>query len=138
MPDVNGWEEIKRKIKTIIQWIVSSFLDAVFLVCWIVIQWFVNQKIIANLNLSGIDEWMLITFQVLFSIATLIPVIAYIGIDVCKVILRSWAQIQQERFLLQELRQNKFKSLSSKKDNSQLNKPDSSNTEGQSDDSQNI
>lgn len=128
MYDYNEAEEVKIKLKTIGQWAMSAFLDALFLVCWVFIQWVV-QNVIIYLNLSGIDKWMLVTFQVLFSIATLIPIIAYIVRDIVKVIFRTWAQIQYERFLLQEFTKNKLKS---KPDNKIS---DSINTEGAPNDS---
>jgi ABC-type transport system involved in Fe-S cluster assembly fused permease/ATPase subunit len=84
--------EIKTEIFTFLRWIISGVMDSVFLIIWVVTQWATN-NIINNLNLSGIDKWVLITFQILFAVSTLAPVIVYIYVDIRIMILRAQHRI---------------------------------------------
>ena len=87
--------EIKTETFTFLRWIISGVIDSVFLIIWVVSQWGTN-SIISNLGLSGIDEWVLITFQILFAVSTLAPVIVYIYVDVRIMILRAQRRIVLE------------------------------------------
>jgi hypothetical protein len=87
--------EIKTETFTFLRWIISGVIDSVFLIIWVVTQWGTN-NIISNLSLSGVDKWVLITFQILFSISTLAPVIVYIYVDINIMILRAQRRIVLE------------------------------------------
>lgn len=95
----NEWEErIADEFKARITWTISSLLDVVFLAIWVGTQWLVN-KFIANLELSGIDEWVLLNFQLLFAISTLVPPVIYIYVDTRIMLLRASRRIQREKEL---------------------------------------
>ncbi len=89
------WVEIKSETATFLRWAISGAIDSVFLIVWVFTQWLTN-NIINSLNLSGIDKWVLIIFQVLFAISTLTPVIVYIYADIRIMILRAQRRISQE------------------------------------------
>ena len=72
--------------------IADSFLLAV----WAVSTWFINTHILEKLELSGsIEQAMLSVFQWIFATSTLIPVLAYTIVDICKVIKHTWNQIRK-------------------------------------------
>ena len=83
------------KLHLFAKWALSSLVDGVFLVLWVCVQWLVNQ-LISNLPLSWIDGWMLLLLQFLFAIATLVPIIAHVGVNVVRHIVHSWNAIQEE------------------------------------------
>lgn len=92
------WKELGSELKTFTIWAISSLIDGVFLAFWVLIQWLVS-KVIISLELSGIDQWMLYLFQLLFAISTLVPVIIYIYVDIRVMVLRARRRIQYETVL---------------------------------------
>jgi hypothetical protein len=56
-------------------------------------------KVIANLQLSGIDKWVLSAFQLLFAVSTLAPVVVYIYVDIRVMLLRAQGKIRHEIML---------------------------------------
>ncbi|MGB0389339.1 MAG: hypothetical protein ACPGWR_31335 [Ardenticatenaceae bacterium] len=102
MSDIDYWAEMKIKIKSIVKWLSYSFLDAVFLSGWVALQWFVSEIVIKNLQLSGLDEYILLSFQYLFSWATLLPIIAHIFIDSWTITLRTLTELWKEYLLFRQ------------------------------------
>jgi ABC-type transport system involved in Fe-S cluster assembly fused permease/ATPase subunit len=89
------FQEIRSETTTFLRWVISGLIDSVFLIIWVFTQWLTN-SIINNLNLSNIDKWVLIIFQILFAASTLAPVIVYIYVDVRIMILRAQSRIALE------------------------------------------
>lgn len=58
-------------------------------------QQFVSQ-ILRNLELSGIDYWVLIIIQLLFAIATLMPILIHICVSSTRRIIQAWKTIREE------------------------------------------
>lgn len=66
-PPLDDWKDLKTKTKTVIKWMTSTLLDNLFLLAWLLLQVGVSQAI-SVANISGIDQWLLIIFQIIFAI----------------------------------------------------------------------
>ena len=89
-------DDLKSKAGRLGIQIASIVVDSIFLSLWVAIQYSVDRFIVKKLGLSGVDQWMLITFQVIFALATLAPVIIYVYVDIRVMIIRAGRQIRQE------------------------------------------
>lgn len=96
MNNSGEWTQLNAQLKILSKWIISSLIDSGFLAIWVFLQWLVNTKLIANLELSGIDRWVRQVFEVLFAISTLAPVVIYIYVDIRVMLLRARKTIQRE------------------------------------------
>jgi len=96
MNDKQEWENLRSNFNVYLRWVLASFIDAIFISLWIITQWIVNTYVIKRLELSGIDQWQLNTFQLLFAIATLIPIASYVIKDSAVIIIRTWRAIRSE------------------------------------------
>lgn len=97
MNEMINWCELKETIKTVCFWAIVSFFDSLFLAIWVIIQWFVNDNIIKPLNLSGINNVVLIIFQVMFAISTLSPVAITIYRNISIIMVRTQRKIINEK-----------------------------------------
>ena len=88
--------ETKIRLSTIIKWILSGFIDSLFLIFWVLIQWG-TQRILGNLELMGIDRLVFYIFQALFAISTLAPVVIFMYSDIATMVIRAKLQIQTEK-----------------------------------------
>lgn len=88
--------EHMSEVKAFGSWALSSILDAAFLVFWVVLQWGV-QQIIDLFPLKGLDQYVLTTFQFIFAITTLLPVIFYIIVDGVKIYYQARIKIHTEK-----------------------------------------
>lgn len=92
----NEWYDLINNLKIFTVWAASSLIDAVFLALWVFTQWFVNENVIKIFTLNDLDRWMLETFQIIFAIATLAPIIVYVYVDIRVMLLRAQRKIRQE------------------------------------------
>ena len=91
-----GWSgSPKREFRRRGKQIICIVIDAVFLCLWAVVQCLVK-ILIERLELSGIERWVLLTFQVIFAVSTIVPVIIYIYVDIKVMVNRAARQIKQE------------------------------------------
>ena len=99
MSKANGWVALKDTLRQYFLWIITAFLDSIFLIVWAITQWLVNTKIISPLlpTLSLTDKFVLYVFQFLFSIATLAPVTITIYRDISIMILQTQRKIRREK-----------------------------------------
>lgn len=67
----------------------SVALDCLFLAFWVVVQWVVASQIVERFRLEGLDEYVLLTFQSIFAVSTLFPILVYIGVDLYTVFLQA-------------------------------------------------
>lgn len=88
-------KEVSDELRTFAKWFLSGVIDSAFLILWVFVQWG-TRKVIANLTLSGIDQWMFLSFQVIFAISTLAPIIIYIYTDIRVMIIKGQRRIQYE------------------------------------------
>jgi hypothetical protein len=90
------WTELKDTLRLFTVWTVSSLIDSAFLALWVTVQWFVNNKVVTPLILTGIDRFVLTIFQILFAISTLAPVVITIYRDIRIMLLRTQRKIRKE------------------------------------------
>lgn len=95
MSENGEWQDLKKRLGVFCLWAVSALLDTAFLSLWVYVQYVANEKVIGNLELSGIDKLVLGAFQVLFAVSTLAPVLVYIVKDVMIMILKARMQIRE-------------------------------------------
>ena len=95
MAKATQWNELRSELQMFFKWTVSGLIDSAFLVLWVFVQWG-NQKLIANLQLSGIDKWQLLAFQILFAISTLASVVIYIVTDISVMVIQAKKRIKKE------------------------------------------
>jgi len=91
-----NWKDLSVNFRVYSVWTLSSIMDSTFLAAWVALQWIVNEYVIKNLGLRGVDYWMLLIFQVIFAISTLIPIIIYIYVDIRVMITRAQFIIHAE------------------------------------------
>ena len=90
------WKEVTDTLRLFTVWTVSSLIDSAFLVLWVTVQWFVNNKVIRPLILTGIDQLVLTIFQILFAVSTLAPIAITIYRDIRIMLLRTQRKIRKE------------------------------------------
>lgn len=76
-------------------WVLSSLVDGVFLISWVWVQWLVGQ-VIGSLPLYGIDDWTLLVVQLLFAIATLVPIVAHICVTIIRTVIEAREIIRRD------------------------------------------
>lgn len=99
-----GENVLAEKLKTVTTWMGSIILDTLFLALWILLQWGVEKLIGLFPVHSIIDLILLITLQILFSIATLVPVVLYIWGDLTIMYYQVVSRIEQEKSSINEVR----------------------------------
>ncbi|MEA5517021.1 hypothetical protein [Nodularia sp. UHCC 0506] len=95
----NGFvKDLVGKLQTLLLEITSIILDAFFLALWVLVEWALNKYVIKALELSGISQWVLVTFQIVFSISTLVVVLSYVILDITTIVTKNWRKIKLEVF----------------------------------------
>ena len=89
------------EVKLFSKWIISSLLDGLFVAIWAAIQWGAQQAVV-NFPLEGVDLWTLRTFQLIFAITTLAPILIYIIMDTTIMIIRARIRVKNELTKLEE------------------------------------
>lgn len=105
MTTSNGESSLKdlgQKINDFANLTISSLIDAIFLVIWVLAQWLLS-SILKNFELSGFDQLVLSVFQALFAFSTLAPIVVYIYRDIRIVISRAQRIIDKEEKLRKEM-----------------------------------
>jgi len=105
----NQWKELGNQIQVFMQWSISSIIDSAFLALWVLLQWLLDVKVIQEYKLSSIDFWILFTFQIIFAVSTVIPVIIFIYTDIRIMLLRARRRIQREIEAGEENQRNEHK-----------------------------
>ncbi len=75
---------------------ISLIIDVVLLVFWVLTQGVVARVVDSFLVLSGINQLILIVIQIMFGIATLIPIVTYILTDISISMSNGMKKIQKE------------------------------------------
>lgn len=97
----NEWKELKSTLSEFSIWAITSIIDGLFIIIWVVIQYGVG-RVINALKLDGIDRIVLYIFQFLFAISTLAPVAITIYRDIRIKLLRMKKSIRLEEGTNQE------------------------------------
>lgn len=72
--------ETRKTFKTYLLWILNAFISVLALVLWAIFQYGMN-RVIADLELSGIDAYVFFVLQIFSAISTLMPIAFYIYED---------------------------------------------------------
>ena len=88
-------KESLPELKEYGRWVLSGVFSGVFLVIWVILQYFTGQ-ILRRFLLSGIDLYVLWAFQILFAVLTLAPITVYGYKNIRVMWLRATFDIQQE------------------------------------------
>jgi len=86
---------LREQFESRFRWVVTSILDAAFLVLWVVLQWGVN-RIKFFFPLVGMDEWIFLVFHILFAVSTLVPIMIFIIKDIWIMVINTRKAIEQK------------------------------------------
>jgi len=75
---------------------ISLIIDVVLLVLWLLTQGVVARVADSFLVLSGIDKLILVAIQIMFAVATLVPIVTYILTDISKTMSNGIKGVQKE------------------------------------------
>jgi len=75
------YSEIILSISEFAKFAITGLIDALFLIFWVILQWFV-QLVIGYLKLTNFDFYLVEIFRCLFAISTLIPITIFIYRDI--------------------------------------------------------
>lgn len=90
-------EDTLVELRTIIRWILSGLIEALFIICWVLTQWIVNELIISRFRISGeVDKTVLTIAQWLFAIATLTPILFFLVQLIVTMSVRTYRYIRKE------------------------------------------
>jgi len=75
----NDYEILQNRTSKFILYVLSSLMNGIYILIWIVVQYFVKQCL-SYLDFTD-DLYVLISMRVLFAISTIYPIIINIGKD---------------------------------------------------------
>jgi len=74
-----------RRLRVFFIHVLSIAIDSLFLAVWALIQhWLL--VLLDHLSISGFDKWVRLILQLIFGIATLIPVLLYVYSDLKQIV----------------------------------------------------
>lgn len=101
MNNENSDTPLSKKILTVFEFFylqaIVILITSVFLVIWLAAQWGVAQAINWFELTAILDQLVLTTFQTIFAVTTLIPVIVYFYVDTRLIIIRAQKKINLEK-----------------------------------------
>lgn len=90
-------EPIKNRVQELGKQIACVILDSTFLSIWVLVQYIVNHLIIDKYELSSIlNKWVLMAFELIFALSTLLPIIIYTYLDIVIIIKRARRYFNEE------------------------------------------
>lgn len=87
-------KEVVSSLESRLTWWVTGLIDTVFLVAWAALQYSFN-FIVEKIHLTGVNQFVALTFQFLFAITTLAPPVFWIYKDIRIMLIRTQIEIQQ-------------------------------------------
>ena len=92
----NRWQQqFKKQGYTRLRWAMTTFMDAGFLVLWIIAQRLVTY-VARWLALDGIDQQIFLVFQIAFAVSTLSPILTFLYKDISILWIRAQREIKRE------------------------------------------
>lgn len=95
MDNGNEWNDLRSRLRTFTVWAISGIVDGAFLALWVVVQFFADSAV-AFFDPSGISQFVLPLFQILFAVSTLAPIAIYIYADIRVMVKRARRRIDRE------------------------------------------
>lgn len=96
------WKDVWGRFKKLSSYIIAVLIDGVFLALWVATQYLLDRFVLAKLQLSGIDTWVLDTFKWCFAISTIIPIILFLLGDTIKMLFSFVDEIRETLRSFQE------------------------------------
>lgn len=87
--------DLNERISFFSMLMICIFIDTIFLCIWVAIHWGVNKLVVVKLVLTGIDIYFVFSLQIIFGIATLIPILLYIYVDLRMFYLRGRKKVRE-------------------------------------------
>ena len=87
--------ELAETVPVFAIWAVNCVLGAAYLVLWACAQWGVD-RLVDGFQLSGIDYWTLLAIQLLFAVATLVPILIHICVSTMRTVVEGWIAMREE------------------------------------------
>ena len=75
--------------------LMAMLVDMLFLALWAGLQ-FLSDWICGKIELNGFSDTLLLWFQYTFGIATLVPVVVFLFVDISKIVIKGWKDVYQE------------------------------------------
>jgi len=91
--------DLQSRILSLLENTLSMLADALFLAIWLGTQYGLA-VLIRMVDLSMLDKWVLLAFQLVFAISTLVPVLIYVVKDLVLIVM-----IERELFSTEVARQ---------------------------------
>ena len=87
--------EMRERLKLFALQLLSCLINAVFMALWVGMQWALDKYVVEPASLRGAGKWSLWVFQAVFSITTLVPILAYIYVDLRAIVRRAYKGIEE-------------------------------------------
>ena len=92
----NFFNDLRKRITAFSKQIICILIDTIFLCFWIAIQYLLNEVLIPKLRISGLDQFVYVSFQIIFAVSTLTPVVLFIYKDLRIMFIRTKIEIKHE------------------------------------------
>ncbi len=83
---------------TVLRWLLSGLIQALFLGLWVIIQWAVNEYVVMRFQVTGTDKAVLVIAQYAFGVATLAPILFFLLRLIATMAIRTFRDIKNELF----------------------------------------
>ena len=84
------------ELKTVTRWVLSGLIEAFFVACWVITQWFMNTYVVKLFGIDEGDKTIFEIFRWLFGISTLAPIVYFLIKLLVTMTVRTWREIQKE------------------------------------------
>jgi len=81
--------EIRERLAALGTQMVCVVVDAMFLTLWLVVQWVMDHWILPHFRLTDFHNRLILVYQIIFAIATLVPIVAYVIVDLLSIYLKA-------------------------------------------------
>ena len=81
--------ELRGRLAALGTQMVCVVVDAAFLTLWLVVQWVMDSVVLPHFRLSGFHNRLILVYQILFAIATVAPIVAYVVVDLLSIFLKA-------------------------------------------------
>lgn len=90
----NIFADARIEFVTVLRWLLSVLIQAVFLGLWVIIQWAVNEYVVMRFRVTSIDKAVLVNAQYVFGIATLAPIMFFLLKLIVTMAIRTFLDIR--------------------------------------------
>jgi hypothetical protein len=73
--------ELKIRVIAFLVQIAAVLIDSMFLALWLLIHWWLEHHVVNLFRVEGVHVYAMSAFQVIFALATLFPIAAFVVFD---------------------------------------------------------